>query len=833
MSNQILLFASVSALALAISGGAQAADPTSIPTAVSEVLVTADKVGLLERRPSTTVFGIAKPLIETPRAASVITDINIARYGIQTIDQLTTVAPGTFTASFYGVPGTLNIRGTLAENYFEGFKLLTNWGTYSTPVGDASRIDIVRGPPSPIYGPGFVGGMLNFIPKSASDTGAYLTAASGEVDYTGGSYGKHNVTAQVGIPISAGDVQGGLYGYGEFDDSHSYYWGIHPQHQLGEVSARFDLPDDWKFAADLSFFHSTGEVQTPGWNRLTQNLIDNGTYVTGRNTALVNTPGVPYLTPAQASPTAPFYPFDFNACGDAGMACGFFGFYGGPPLANFVLDSGVGTAKLSPHDVYVSNQDFSETSTPTVYLGLTKSLPWADSTLKIEAFYNALENRRYVSYGFPAWQRGSTYESRATYDFKLANFDETIRADTLLGVSMRYDYSRNMESFDSGLIALDRRDLTVGATPTDSLCNPFTIGLTNDAGAFGGLNCMGWETDIHTTWFDYGEFFTTDIGLFNKLDVVLGGRLDEYKVNSVDTGILDFDYLPGVADHTPLSVSKTVPTYTASVSYKLGWGLMPYATYAHTSALEFDQISDITTNLLQNGGWVQNSSLEEIGLKFQELNGTLVGSLDYYHQTRPKLQGGGSGVAPTVVNTVGSGTELEIRWVATPNFSFTFAGNMQHTTVKGPDHSFAYLPAATVCGNNIACLTNTYGGQFITFDFSSVRPGNYEYMAIPHGVASLYGNYVSDEYSWGKVGLTAGFQHTSFTSGTVPGAVIYPAYYVANVSAFYQHKNFELDLNINNLFDKLYFTPDADTYLNMGALPSVGRELFLTLKGRF
>ena len=46
--------------------------------------------------------------------------------------------------------------------------------------------------------------------------------------------------------------------------------------------------------------------------------------------------------------------------------------------------------------------------------------------------------------------------------------------------------------------------------------------------------------------------------------------------------------------------------------------------------------------------------------------------------------------------------------------------------------------------------------------------------------------------------------------------MIYPAYYVANLSAFYQHKNFEIDLNIDNLFDKLYFTPDADTYLNMG-----------------
>src|SRR6202021_1676904 len=109
----------------------------------------------------------------------------------------------------------------------------------------------------------------------------------------------------------------------------------------------------------------------------------------------------------------------------------------------------------------------------------------------LEFFYNGQENKRYVSYGFPDWERAQVYEGRATFDFKLSGWDDNVKADTIVGASMRYDWARNMESFDSGLIALDRRDLTVGATPTDSLCNPFDIGDTNDEGAFGGLNCMG------------------------------------------------------------------------------------------------------------------------------------------------------------------------------------------------------------------------------------------------------------------------------------------------------------------------------------------------------
>ena len=103
MSKQLILMAGVSCLTL-LAGVAHAADPASATapsttSEVSEVVITADKVGLLEKRPSTTVFGLSKPLIETPRAATMISDTNIQRYGITTIDQLTTVAPGAFTAS--------------------------------------------------------------------------------------------------------------------------------------------------------------------------------------------------------------------------------------------------------------------------------------------------------------------------------------------------------------------------------------------------------------------------------------------------------------------------------------------------------------------------------------------------------------------------------------------------------------------------------------------------------------------------------------------------------------------------------------------------------------
>src|SRR5882757_3795718 len=176
------------AAALCVAGPALA-------QSVESITVTGDPVHLLETRASDTAFGLDKPLIETPRAVTLVSDTTIARYGITGVNDLTAITSSAYTASYYGVEGSVSLRGTLAENYFRGFKRTENRGTYSTPLGDAAGIEILRGPPSPIYGAGKVGGLLNFIPKSA----AASDALGGEATVTYGSYSKRNATAQIGM----------------------------------------------------------------------------------------------------------------------------------------------------------------------------------------------------------------------------------------------------------------------------------------------------------------------------------------------------------------------------------------------------------------------------------------------------------------------------------------------------------------------------------------------------------------------------------------------------------------------------------------------------------
>ncbi|MEW6390744.1 MAG: TonB-dependent receptor [Pseudomonadota bacterium] len=798
MSNYRLLMAGCSALVLLAHAQIAFADETATPSdTVDEIVVKArDKAGLLEKQPSNTVFGIDKPLLETPRSASFVSDVTLQRYGIETIDGLTAVSPGTYTASFYGVPGALNIRGTLAENYFRGFKRIENRGTYSTPIGAAEQIQIVRGPPTPIYGSGKVGGMLNFIPKSGKNEGGYLTEPTGEVTLTYGSYNKKNATAQLGLPANFGAVTGGVHLYGEVEDSHSFYKGIYPRRQTGELSADFDLGAGWTTAFGGMLYHSKGDVQTPGWNRLTQALIDSQTYITGRDTSLKDSDGNGRLTPNEIG----FYPYA------SAMYLAYYGFPSSDAL--HTLDVGVGTTKLSPRQVYISGADFSKTRTNTLYYDLAKELT-PSSAIKLQLFYDDQENKRFVSYGYPAWFDSSVWEARLTYNFA---YDlGIITSKSFVGASYRSFDGRRRESYNSGLIALDRRDIAFGATPTDIIGNPFNA---NDG--------VKWENDNKSDWKQRGVFFTTDIMVGERLNLMLGGRYDDYDVKSNDTGFLSYT----VAGQQ--KAGKGQGTYTASLTYKTPVGMMPYISYAKASALEMSQAGDIAPGLVANGAWLSDSDLAEAGVKFQLLKGTLVGSLAGYRQNRTQLL---NGPPISIQGTRAKGVELEVRWLASEHMSFTFSGNTQHTTVKGPDTSFQYIPAYTagVSGQQ------GYGGTYVVWAFNSLpgRAGDYDYTLIPKSVVSLYGAYTSDDHDWGKVGGALGVTHVTKTSGTVQSAVTYPAYWVASGSVYYEYGPYTATLNVDNLFDKLYFTPDADSYANLGALPSKGREWRVTLSRKF
>jgi iron complex outermembrane receptor protein len=128
---------------------------------------------------------------------------------------------------------------------------------------------------------------------------------------------------------------------------------------------------------------------------------------------------------------------------------------------------------------------------------------------------------------------------------------------------------------------------------------------------------------------------------------------------------------------------------------------------------------------------------------------------------------------------------------------------------------------------------NGYGGAYALYTLSTLVKGDYVDTQIPRSVASLFAVYTGATHDWGQAGATLGVTRASHVQGVVPGAVRLPAYAVVSGSAYLQRGDWRLALNIDNLFDKLFFTPVADVYANVAAVPSVGRTWRVALKRSF
>ncbi|MBV9550219.1 MAG: TonB-dependent receptor [Alphaproteobacteria bacterium] len=734
------------------------------------VTVTADPVHLMERAPGEAATGLLLPLADTPRAASQVSETTLNRYGVEGLDDLTAITPSSYTSSFYGVEGAVNLRGTLADNYFRGFRRAENRGTYATPLtGD---VTILRGPPSPVYGAGKVGGLVDVSPAAAPND---------SITVTYGAYEKRNLAAEGSLPITLDGMSGRLSARGEIDDSFSFYRGIHPSHQALTLGADLAAAD-WTLSVNYAFYHADGEVQTPGWNRLTRALIDSGTYIIGRNTSLKDADGNGRLTLNEFGGNP--YAFDpgFKPLAIAG----------GSDAAHR-LDSDFGTTQLDPRTIYIARGvDFSRTATHTGFVEVKRDMD--GDSLRLQLFADTLANDRFVSYGYPTSLRAEVGEVRLRYDFDRSLGDVT--AHTTAGLGWRFVHAIGKQSFNSGVIALDRRDIAQGPAANDIIDSPFN----NDPPGSVGL---GWETNVASNVSDAGLFALSDLA-YNRLHLLLSGRLDQYNVRSRDTGVLAYEPAGGAADGGRL-------TWSASLSWRDESGLMPYFTHAQASAPETGQAGEVPTQLLVTGGFLSASTLDEAGVKYAADG--VEASLSLYRQSRTQLsQLGGVHVS----GTRGEGVEAELRWLISDHISTTVAASLSHTFIKGPDHSFAYVPARTLG----VAPQNGFGGAYIVYDFSALKgAGDYDDTLIPHAVVSPWLTYSGE--GWGA---SFGGTWVGTAKQTVPDPIVFPAHVTANLSAFVSQGAWRLSANIDNLFDARSFTPDADTYANLGALPGMGRR---------
>lgn len=737
-----------------------------------------DPMGVMPTEPVESIFGFDKTLLETPRGATSLSADMMESLEIRSIDDIALVAPGSFRQSFFGVGGSLDVRGNPAENYFRGVRRLNNPGNFPTPIGASDRIDVVRGPASPIMGPSKIGGYLNFVPKSAQvETGQYLEEPTGRMSLTRGSWDKNILTAEVGGPGEIAGQDFGYYLYGESETSGDYYDNTDTDQDIIQASFNTALSNSTRIEFG-GMMHNFKGNQVAGWNRLTQDLIDNGTYITGTaqpiDTTLGDTDGLISREEYAA----------WEGGDEGGNPFIFIPPDGNPANATeanlnpaWELEN-VGEAQLDGSQTLVAPTDRLETKTNTFYFDLTHDFSH-NFSVSNKSFYEEMDSINENAYGFSSVIDSWVLENQTIFSLDMDHAD-WLQASYRLSPSVRHvDFERGSDfSFEF----FDRRDLTMPSTALDARVQSTAIDRNYDS----------YVTGDYT---NYGLAWLGDFTIADRVGLVLGTRYD-YVDFDVEAD-LDRLWDPDDVDVAAASESQDEVSWTASLNYSTPWGVTPYVTVSEQATIITDQGSEVDPGLVADGDALAKSELEEVGVKADLWDGRLYLAGAWFEQTRTNF----NAQDLTSNNTTETeGLEFEARILPTDNLTLTAAYTrltVTNLTALENGSQFSFLGAEDLPNIAPEKQFGTSPGGLIPVNSKS----DAEKAGVPKNVYSATGAY-DFQNGWG---VTGSVQHVDSVYSGFSKQVKLPSYTLLNAGVNYTTGPWRFDVQGRNLTDETYF----------------------------
>ncbi|MEE2736293.1 MAG: TonB-dependent receptor [Pseudomonadota bacterium] len=810
--------------------------------AIEEVVVTAERdyFSILPNQASDSSYGLIMSLVDTPRSVSEVREDLIQKFALRSVDDLVRLTPGAFTSSFFGIRGAMDIRGEPADNYFRGFRRIANPGAFNTIVRGAQKLEILRGPVSPLYGTGSIGGQLNYIPKSARSEGSkYISGATGDIGVTLGSYKQRIVFGEFGMPFTIGDSQGGFQLFAEIEDSESFYDFYEPSSELLQVAFDIDVNADTTLEFGLQY-QSSDSIQVPGWTRVTQDLIDTGTYITG-NPPSRNRNGGPDLRPNESGfpSSAAGVGINDSFTGVGTFCVPFFGFnravYNGQELTCFGGNStpwlspleNVGSAKIDHSRTFIDPMDYADTDALTLYFDVThtfdNSMVWRN-----QFFYDYMEHTKFQSWGFTALYPDATiFELRSSLSFEFES--DAVLADNVVGFSFRReDLDKKHAYFDE---TFDFRDMIVGATPedriTNAVLNPFE-GVTFNTDADGnntsiasgdpGRNFNEEEVSVAD---NFGIFFLSNIEIDNLI-ILLGARYDNFDVEAEEIALT---LMKNRWDEGLGFVTDSVDelSYNISMSYRTDSGFVPYVTRASANSLNANQLGGVIPSSVPTDEYLAASDLTEIGFKFSGFDDRIYAAFSYFDQEKTER----SGQLSTVTQTYSEGYEFELRGIITDELSIIATATQAEVDEVG--NIFTVINGADFAAQNGLLPAQVYGGRISADRDTLTGPGaKLERGGLPDRILSIYGTWNSELYG-GEVNASIGFTAVEETYMDAMQSVLLPSYVVWTGSVGYINDRFSALMQVNNLGDEEYYT-SADLFESVVVKPSEGRTVSLTVR---
>ncbi|MEY4641406.1 MAG: Ferripyoverdine receptor precursor [Pseudomonadota bacterium] len=865
--------------------GAQAIAAESPPASIEEISVVG-KAGLLNNNRSESSFGFSKPILETPRSISTLSEEAIELFGLTAVEDLVRFIPGVFTTTRFGIQGSIDVRNVSADTYFRGMKRLNLQGHARSVLAAMDSIEVVKGPPSPLYGMGKIGGYTNMSPKSGrATTGAYMERPEGFSQLILGQYERQEVSAGIGGPMSIGGKAGGYYVYGLVEDSGSYSRDVDVGQKLLQLSSSVDnVVGDWRLETGVNFQRST----TAGalTHRLTQGLVDDLEYV--RGTPLVNLDlngdgKIGYREMNTASPVRgnisannqpliqrynwpldasgkplpldkfpqvggiPRTMFDYLTANPAADPTGRLRAQGvGGPLPSsgqvpvgFVLDPRtVGYDTLDPRRSGAFEKEV-QADLMLFYADLVYDVN-SDFTMKNQFFFDSMDQFKNSEQPGGGKQDVLVMEDKFTVTRRLLDLPQWLAVNTLASVNYRYTEStghRYGGDFSSNRMDVMAQDNPMTANTT--FWHPFDNPNIDAGGA-------PWTSDYRTRFTETGIGFLFDIDIYERTNVLLGGRYDVSRARNVEHA---GTYNPTTGTAARPGAVRTVDdkasgqddgnSWSISLSHELPYGIRPYLTRA-ISSVALDTNNNKLDNATIVAGHIGSAKITEYGVKTTLFDGRVFFALAHYEQTRTSVteEEPGSVLGAEVSSTLTEGIEAEIKYQPFENFVVSLYGLNQETVFRPNLGGNVLVDARTLGFKDVLDASGK-----VIYPAEAFLYGGRAQLALPANLSGYEIKRGNPETQFGfnatysldnGLGFTLSGNHFSETYSGRLQTVLLPEVAVMDFGLFYDTGIWHFKLDIGNLLDEQYFRArTGDTLGEVLGQAMPGRTWRTTVKANF
>jgi iron complex outermembrane receptor protein len=798
------------AILLLLSGPAAtwaqtAAPMVDPPVTVLEKFIIAESAGyragdvLPTSRPVDSVFGQGQSVLDLPRAVTVLTPELMRRFDLQDLGHLGRIGAGTQPANYFGIPGTPYLRGVKAVTFFNGMARAYQRNEMPVSFGSLEALDLVKGPAPAQLGPVPEGGYANFIPKSP-----YFDRARGSLAVSAGSHDHRRAQLDYGAPLLFGGRPGAYRMSLTVQDSGSYWKNVGNDYRSLYLAWKLRPREHWSVFTGAEYYDFRSN-ENPGWNRVTQDLIDRGEYIIGEpqritsaawgglaDRSLIEFPGAYVGQPANfraliipaAVAEARLTPAQLALLEDRRGPDGGYRYTqayfaaGGEALTEKID----GAAVLSDPDDFANSRDFlwflDATSTRAV-----------DRTLTWKSFLEKLATGKHSSYGYAIATEQLVVENKLLVEQRaLPPADTTFT----YGASLRYSYGWTVQDFAAE--PFNRRDVS---RPDLSANSRVPTGADRDpAGRNLWSASLGASTESDLWQGALFGFATTRWS--ERLETIIAMRVESRRYRAD---------LPVEVERATLaqrlaserSGGREDASGSLAVVWRAAEGANLYASYQRGTALQPGQGGTVNS-----GSNFAATELKELGAKVSLVDGRLFASLSAYEWDSARFNDREN----RAERLRGRGVELETTWAPSATVSvIAFAGSQR---------VFRLDPLG-------------FRARYATADRIALESGSFDAGVTPTPALNPRLIYPGTPETQAK--LDVAWQATpawGFSLGTVwshsfyhnfERTLVLPASFVWRASVHWRHGPFSVRVSGENIFNEQYF---------LGADPTFSHNNLLT-----